>query len=84
MLPVNNLGADEFCGTLIREEPDESAADAPEAALTNFTTFVVYTVSSLVELTTPAVHLLVDTEPPVSNISFDQDLDAEDLGGTLP
>ena len=55
----------------------------PKAALTNSTTFVVYTVSSLVELTTPAVHLLVDTEASVSNITFDQDLDAEDRGGTL-
>ena len=41
----------------------------PEAALTNFTTFIVYTVTSLVELTTPASHLRLDLESSVSNTS---------------
>ena len=42
------------------------------------------TLTSLVELTTPAVLVLVDTNPQSATSLSDQDLDAEDLGGTLP
>ena len=56
----------------------------PDTAIMDFTHFVVYTKTSLVEQTTPVAHLLYDAFASVSDITFaDKDLDSSDLGGSL-
>ena len=45
---------------------------------------MVYTLTSLVEQTTPASHLVYDAFASVSNVTFtDRDLDLDDLGGMV-
>ena len=52
--------------------------------LASFLFFVVYTLTSLIEQTTPAGHLILDAYASVSNISFvDKDLDKAELGGLV-
>ncbi|CAE8611043.1 unnamed protein product [Polarella glacialis] len=55
----------------------------PGTSLLNYTHFLVFAASSLVEQTTPRAHLIVDSVSSVSAISFlDKDLDAGELGGS--
>jgi len=55
-----------------------------DTALQNYSHFAVFTRSSLVEQTTPSMHLIYDMVASVSNIRFtDQDLDDEELGGRI-
>ncbi|CAL1129505.1 unnamed protein product [Cladocopium goreaui] len=55
-----------------------------DTALQNYSHFAVFTRSSLVEQTTPSMHLIYDMVTSVSDIRFtDQDLDDEELGGRI-
>eukprot|EP00928_Gymnodinium_smaydae_P018052 TRINITY_DN16876_c0_g4_i1.p1 TRINITY_DN16876_c0_g4~~TRINITY_DN16876_c0_g4_i1.p1 ORF type:complete len:6319 (+),score=1016.24 TRINITY_DN16876_c0_g4_i1:2009-18958(+) len=52
--------------------------------LDNFSHFIVYTLSALVEQTTPAVHLIFDASATVASVELiDKDLDSLELGGTI-
>jgi hypothetical protein len=56
----------------------------PETPLVAFTQLVVYTLTSLVEQTTPAYHVIFDAYASVSDITFiDKDMDPERLGGMV-
>eukprot|EP00929_Paragymnodinium_shiwhaense_P012941 TRINITY_DN120814_c0_g1_i1.p1 TRINITY_DN120814_c0_g1~~TRINITY_DN120814_c0_g1_i1.p1 ORF type:complete len:2619 (+),score=458.28 TRINITY_DN120814_c0_g1_i1:635-7858(+) len=55
-----------------------------EFALLNYTHIIVYTLSNLVEQTTPDIHLIFDAVSSVSDIQFtDKDLDPTDIGGLV-
>eukprot|EP00439_Symbiodinium_sp_Y106_P020057 s5903_g2.t1 len=55
----------------------------PETSIDNFTHWLIYTRSSLVEQTYPVAHKIFDATSSVSGIQFtDKDLDALELGGT--
>eukprot|EP00933_Yihiella_yeosuensis_P081013 TRINITY_DN94546_c0_g1_i1.p1 TRINITY_DN94546_c0_g1~~TRINITY_DN94546_c0_g1_i1.p1 ORF type:complete len:268 (-),score=41.88 TRINITY_DN94546_c0_g1_i1:47-850(-) len=50
----------------------------------NFTEWLGYTQSSLVEQATPTVHVIADADESVSAVNFtEKDLDPEELGGTV-
>eukprot|EP00930_Biecheleria_cincta_P034347 TRINITY_DN23750_c0_g1_i1.p1 TRINITY_DN23750_c0_g1~~TRINITY_DN23750_c0_g1_i1.p1 ORF type:complete len:4185 (-),score=632.85 TRINITY_DN23750_c0_g1_i1:7-12414(-) len=56
----------------------------PETSLLNHTRILVYTMSPLVEQTTPVSHLIFDALATVSGIEFeDRDLDPDEIGGNV-
>jgi hypothetical protein len=57
---------------------------SPETRLSPFSHFLVYTMSALVEQTTPSTHLIDDMNSSVSSlVFFDKDLDPFELGGGI-
>ncbi|CAL1130807.1 unnamed protein product [Cladocopium goreaui] len=70
---------------IIRNPPGEdNVTVVPDTAIGNYTHFLVYTASSLVEQTTPVALEIFDEFASVSNISFvDLDLDLQQLGGNI-
>eukprot|EP00435_Cladocopium_sp_Y103_P053353 s1750_g17.t1 len=63
---------------------EDNVTVVPDTAIGNFTHFLVYTASSLVEQTTPVALEIFDEFASVSNISFvDLDLDLQQLGGNI-
>ncbi|CAK9114761.1 unnamed protein product [Durusdinium trenchii] len=63
---------------------DDTVTVAPDTALGNYTHFLVYTASSLVEQSTPYALEVFDEFASVSNMSFvDLDLDLGELGGNI-
>ncbi|CAE7246055.1 unnamed protein product, partial [Symbiodinium microadriaticum] len=61
----------------------ENLTVEPETSINNFTHWLIYTRSSLVEQTYPVAHKIFDATSSVSGIQFtDKDLDALELGGT--
>eukprot|EP00434_Breviolum_minutum_P004419 symbB.v1.2.003894.t1/scaffold217.1/size263214/4 len=66
------------------EAVDENITVPPETHLENFTHWLVFTKSTLVEQSTPVAHRIFDAASSVSGIRFtDKDLDLLELGGTV-
>lgn len=73
-----------WCRRSYRQVTDLNITVPTETALEDFTHFVIYTASTLVEQSTPVEHLIFDATATVGGIGFiDDDLDPFEFGGNV-